>query len=226
MSDRACIVRRAGEAWKAADGVSGGSPPLDQRSHLCPRPTLCARTDADSMLTFLTEYQVRSAAGWANGDPGAPRVKPRFRATARATVNGARVQWQFAGVAILGKTPSSGCCTWATRSVMPLVEGGPSPRVLSAELPAAPPDDQGIEWPAKASGPKGHPRSSSASYSRQAGQRAASASPSPPLSSFRRCSMSRRWRAASPFSSTPRSRSTGWGAAPPTPRTTASAGYP
>ncbi|MFI6967275.1 hypothetical protein [Streptomyces sp. NPDC050255] len=42
----------------------------------------------------------------------------------------ATVQWQFIGVAILARTLGSACCTWTTRIVMPLVEGGPSPRVL------------------------------------------------------------------------------------------------
>lgn len=68
----------------------------------------------------------------------------------------ATVQWQFIGVAMFARAMGSGCCTWSTRIVMPLVEDGPSLRILSAEAPEAPADDQGIDWPADLPDPNVH----------------------------------------------------------------------
>ncbi|MEU1121995.1 PIN domain-containing protein [Streptomyces sp. NPDC005899] len=59
----------------------------------------------------------------------------------------ATVQWQFVGVAMFATAMGRGCCTWRTHIMMPLVEEGPSLRILSADAPEAPADAEGIEWP-------------------------------------------------------------------------------
>ncbi|MFE7358039.1 PIN domain-containing protein [Streptomyces sp. NPDC057543] len=59
----------------------------------------------------------------------------------------ATVQWQFVGLALVADTLSRVCCTWTTRIMMPLVEDGPSPRILEANRPEAPANGQDVEWP-------------------------------------------------------------------------------
>ncbi|WP_326793940.1 PIN domain-containing protein (plasmid) [Streptomyces sp. NBC_00841] len=113
-----------------------------------------------SVLRQLTG-EVEEAQGWM-----ASKKSLHIKAVKVTDVKGYRlgdrewctatVQWQFIGVAILEKSLASGCCTWSTRIVMPLVEDGPSPRILSAELPEAPADDQGIEWPTNLPDPTVH----------------------------------------------------------------------
>ncbi|WMD05583.1 PIN domain-containing protein [Streptomyces sp. FXY-T5] len=66
------------------------------------------------------------------------------------------VQWQFVGVAMFARALASGCCTWSTRIVMPLVEDGPNLRILSYGPPEAPADGQDIEWPTELPDPKVH----------------------------------------------------------------------
>ncbi|WP_331764255.1 PIN domain-containing protein (plasmid) [Streptomyces sp. NBC_01520] len=60
----------------------------------------------------------------------------------------ATVQWQFIGVAIFPGALDASCCIWNTRILMPVVEGGLSLRILSAEAPEAPAGNQDIQWPA------------------------------------------------------------------------------
>ncbi|MEV5583014.1 PIN domain-containing protein [Streptomyces parvus] len=58
----------------------------------------------------------------------------------------ATVKWQVAGWARTADTLGTCCCTWETRIMMPLVENGPSPRILRSERPQAPTDAPVAEW--------------------------------------------------------------------------------
>ncbi|MDG9687829.1 PIN domain-containing protein [Streptomyces sp. DH18] len=58
----------------------------------------------------------------------------------------ASIQWQVMGWTQFSDGMSMGCCTWTTRILLPLVEDGPSPRILDASGPEAPADGQKIEW--------------------------------------------------------------------------------
>lgn len=58
----------------------------------------------------------------------------------------ASVQWEVMGWTQFGDGMSMGCCTWTTRILLPLVENGPSPRILDASPPEAPADGQEVTW--------------------------------------------------------------------------------
>lgn len=59
----------------------------------------------------------------------------------------ASVQWQVVGLMRFASALGIGCCTWETRIMMPLVESGPTPRILRSERPKAPEPQQSFEWP-------------------------------------------------------------------------------
>ncbi|MFI8201128.1 PIN domain-containing protein [Streptomyces sp. NPDC085942] len=58
----------------------------------------------------------------------------------------ASVQWEVMGWTQFGDGMSWGCCTWTTRILLPLVEDGPSPRILGASGPEAPAEGQEVTW--------------------------------------------------------------------------------
>ncbi|MFJ8563027.1 PIN domain-containing protein [Streptomyces microflavus] len=93
------------------------------------------------------------ARGWL--DPrGSLRVEPLDVTSAQAYRLGdeewciAVVRWRFVGASFFDGALTRVCCTWSTRLLMPLARSGSNPRILSAERPQAPVDDQGVEWPA------------------------------------------------------------------------------
>ncbi|MFJ2419223.1 PIN domain-containing protein [Streptomyces brevispora] len=59
----------------------------------------------------------------------------------------ASVQWQVVGLMRFASGLGIGCCTWETRIMMPLVEGGPTPRILRSERPKAPEPREHVDWP-------------------------------------------------------------------------------
>ncbi|WP_328723517.1 PIN domain-containing protein [Streptomyces sp. NBC_00247] len=59
----------------------------------------------------------------------------------------ATVLWQVTGAAFFADAVTTVACTWRTRILLPLVEDGPAPRILSADRPTAPADDASIDWP-------------------------------------------------------------------------------
>ncbi|WLQ53685.1 PIN domain-containing protein (plasmid) [Streptomyces poriferorum] len=119
-----------------------------------PRVGLGARFPAVRRMTGLAHH----AQGWlTTGD--SLRVKAVDVTDVRGSRLGdhewftATVQWQFIGVAIFPKALGAGCSLWTTRILMPLVEDGPDPIILSADPPQAPASVEGIEWPADLPGP-------------------------------------------------------------------------
>ncbi|WP_097881616.1 MULTISPECIES: PIN domain-containing protein [unclassified Streptomyces] len=94
---------------------------------------------------------VKEAIGWM-GPRGAVRLTVLQVTDVQGYVLGdqdwciASVRWQVVGLAQFTGGVGVGCCTWTTRILMPLVEGGPSPRILHASPPEAPSDVQSIDW--------------------------------------------------------------------------------
>ncbi|MEU6628446.1 PIN domain-containing protein [Streptomyces parvus] len=94
---------------------------------------------------------VKEAKGWF----GAPETT-QLRALQVTDLQGYRlgeqewclasVQWEVMGWTQFSDGMSMGCCTWTTRMLLPLVENGPSPRILDASGPEAPADEQEITW--------------------------------------------------------------------------------
>ncbi|MEU6631648.1 PIN domain-containing protein [Streptomyces parvus] len=94
---------------------------------------------------------VGSSEGWAG-----PTTPPRLVPLQVSDVEGYRlgdqewciasVKWQVMGLLWVAGTLDVGCCTWETRIMMPLVEDGPSPRIVRSERPEAPVDGTGVDW--------------------------------------------------------------------------------
>lgn len=58
----------------------------------------------------------------------------------------ASVQWQVTGWTRFTDGMDMGCSIWDTSILLPLVEDGPSPRILWSEKPKAPADPASIDW--------------------------------------------------------------------------------
>ncbi|MEW2174468.1 PIN domain-containing protein [Streptomyces sp. NPDC007027] len=58
----------------------------------------------------------------------------------------ASVQWQVTGWTRFADGMGMGCSIWDTSILLPLVEGGPRPRILWSENPKAPADPASIDW--------------------------------------------------------------------------------
>ncbi|QKW47677.1 hypothetical protein [Streptomyces microflavus] len=112
-----------------------------------PLSALAAPYPALSRSTGLVE----SARGWL-GPPGAMHLEVLQVDDIQGYKLGAEewftasVQWQVIGLMHFDARLSIGCCTWETRILMPLVQGGPTPRILHAEHPKAP-DRESVSWP-------------------------------------------------------------------------------
>lgn len=100
---------------------------------------------------------VKEALGWF-----VPLESTKFEAIQVTDVQGyllgdeewciASVQWQVTGLARFADGMDLGCCSWTTRILMPLIEGGPNPRILQASRPEAPANGHHIDWGAAGRG--------------------------------------------------------------------------
>ncbi|WP_098023697.1 PIN domain-containing protein [Streptomyces sp. st115] len=93
----------------------------------------------------------KEAYGWYG-----PEQATRLKALKATDVQGYRlgdqewctasVQWQVTGWTRFTDVMDMGCSIWDTRILLPLVEDGPSPRILWSEKPKAPADPASIDW--------------------------------------------------------------------------------